>query len=105
MRRPLLLLASIALAVLLGCGAFMVEAVRPAQAAFPGKNGKIVLVQGGGDTSGMKLLNPNDSGLTSLTRSASGSDPAMSPNGTRVAYARARLQNSEIIKINVNNRK
>jgi Tol biopolymer transport system component len=29
----------------------------------------------------------------------------MSPNGTRVAYARSRLRNGEIVKINVNNRK
>ncbi len=47
MRRTALLLASMALGVLLVCGSALVTVADPAQAAFPGDNGKIALVRNG----------------------------------------------------------
>src|SRR3712207_2124292 len=95
MRKSVLLIASMALAVLLACGVAMVEAVEPAQAAFPGTNGKIVFgetdPQQNAGYDSLKSINPSGLGLITLERfpSPNGffSDPAVAPDGTRVAYA------------------
>lgn len=70
MRKMVLLLASMALAVLLATGAGLFGLNKPAQAAFPGQNGRITLDRGHG------LPIPGDL-----------RDIAWSPTGNRVAYA------------------
>lgn len=71
---------------------------------LPGANGKIVFWEYNDEERdyGMKLVNPGGGGMVTLVRgSGSGGDPAMSPDGTRVAFSRAQ----EIFKINIANRK
>ena len=54
----------------------------PAEASFPGKNGKIAIVRAGG----IYTINPDGSGLTPITTGAA--EPAWSPDGTRLAFRR-----------------
>jgi Tol biopolymer transport system component len=104
MRRTVLLLASIALGVLCAYVVAMVETAGPARAAFPGQNGRIVFVDNGANN-GLKLINQNGSGLVTLLTGNDFSDPAMSPDGTSVAYARGGFSNStELYTINIANR-
>jgi Tol biopolymer transport system component len=104
----LLLVASMALAVLLACGVMLTVEVEPAHAAFPGTNGKIVFFEEypccGGD---IRLINPSGTGLRTLVHVPSSDvvDPAFSPNGTRVAYAASDGNDKEIYKINISNRR
>jgi Tol biopolymer transport system component len=65
------------LALLLG-----LAAVAPAEAAFPGANGKIAL-------DGIYVVNPDGTGLTRITNNPGlgDFDPAWSPDGTKIAFA------------------
>jgi Tol biopolymer transport system component len=77
-RQPLFLAATAALAVLLAASG----GPAPAQAAFPGENGRIVFHQGG--TASMWAMNPDGGNIHSLEQD--GVDPALSPDGTRIAF-------------------
>jgi Tol biopolymer transport system component len=112
-RNASLLLASVALALLLACGVTLSVRTEPARAVFPGANGKIVFVERNDEESdyGIKLINPNGSGLTTLVENPQNPHgfnllgaPAFSPDGTRVAYDSGRKNNSEVYKVNVANR-
>jgi dipeptidyl aminopeptidase/acylaminoacyl peptidase len=66
-----------------------------AEAAFPGQNGKIVLQEGGpyGWPYGISTVNPNSTGRMQLTQAGepwpnSDQEPAWSPDGQRIAFAR-----------------
>lgn len=91
---------------IVGAVTLMIEA-EPARAAFPGANGKIVFVEENRDESdyGIKLVNSTGSGVTTLVKNPRGaaelSDPAMSPNGRSVVYAK----NRDIYRIDISNRK
>jgi Tol biopolymer transport system component len=107
LRKTVLLMASVALAMLLAWGVAMLETARPARAAFPGANGRIVFVKERDEkaTDELKLINQNGSGLVTLLKGPFLSDPAMSSNGTRVAYTGGNKRNAEIYMINIANRK
>jgi Tol biopolymer transport system component len=112
MRKSALLLASVALAVLLACGLTLTVRTEPARAAFPGTNGKILFaeVDHVEEDYGIKRINPNGSGLSTLVAHpvVLDSQPAFSQNGTRVAYAGREVGQREwqveIYKINVSTR-
>jgi Tol biopolymer transport system component len=66
--------------VLLACAAALLAlSEQKAQAAFPGKNGKIAYVGGV-----IYTINPGGDGKTKVTN---GEEPSYSPNGAKIAYA------------------
>ena len=80
-----------------------VFAVAPAQAAFPGANGKIAFeADAGGSSAGdVYLVNPDNTGLVQLTtHSAYDGAPAWSPDGGRIAFVSSRDGNREIYVMN-----
>ena len=85
MKRTLLLMASTALALLLSCGVALIGVVLPAQAAFPGDNGKIAFVRGGD----MYTMDADGDPQTNLTSGNGGTDPAWSADGSKLAFVRS----------------
>lgn len=80
-----------ALTVVLALCLLALVSVKPAEAAFPGKNGKIAFVSnrdaGGGEIYSMK---PDGTGVTRITfRNGGHTDPAYSPDGTKIAFMRS----------------
>jgi Tol biopolymer transport system component len=73
--------------------ALLLALVAPAHAAFPGENGKIVFSHG--ECSGSTCIRdvytvtPNGTDLTKLTSFEDARVPAFSPDGERIAFARA----------------
>lgn len=93
MRRIVLLPSSAALAVLFACGVALVTMQEPAHAAFPGQNGKIAFVRITGDywESDLYLMGPDGANPTRITIAGeSDSQPALSPDGTRIAFVSSR---------------
>jgi TolB protein len=98
LRKFLLLLSSMTLAVLLVWGVGLVAVEKSAQAAFPGNNGKIAyeyhdILDWDLDVpvtapSDIFVANPNGSGKVNLTKTAQRPDydPAVAPYGKRVAF-------------------
>src|SRR5919202_3352646 len=75
------------LAAALAIGLLALVETKPAEAAFPGQNGKIAFVSSrdGGDN--IFVMDSNGSNPTNLTNnSLSNLQPAFSPDGTKIAF-------------------
>src|SRR5215204_4248372 len=78
----------------------------PAEATFPGKNGKIAFQSDGGGNYEIYTMNRNGKKIKKLTTNrAPDEDPAFSPNGKRIAFMSDRSGDSDIYKMNVKGRK
>jgi TolB protein len=73
----------------------------PAQAAFPGTNGKIAFASQRDGNLEIYVMNADGSGQTRLTNNpANESKPAWSPDGSRIAFSSNRDGNAEIYVMN-----
>jgi Tol biopolymer transport system component len=94
--RALAVLVALALAAGLLAGE-----VRRAEAAFPGKNGKIVFESFKNANYEIYSMNPNGTTPVNLTQNLkSDFDPAVSPDGKKIAFVSARDGNEEIYVMN-----
>ena len=106
MRKSVLLLLSMALALLVASGVGLLNAIKPAEATFPGKPGKIayassdILPDGSTTDTEIYTINPTGGTPFQLTNNERrDTDPSYSPNGQRIAYA-GTYGDSEIYTIN-----
>jgi dipeptidyl aminopeptidase/acylaminoacyl peptidase len=102
MRRIILLLASVALAMLLSSGASLVKLGNVASAAPSGKSEKIVFGSYRSGSSDIYIMNPDGSELKRLTSTAQPEGgPTISPDGTKIAFERSvESSNAEIYVMN-----
>src|SRR5829696_8559554 len=106
MRTTVLVLASITLALLLGSGAALLNAVKPAEATFSGKNGKIAFQSDRGSNYEIYTMTRNGNKIKKLTTNpADDEDPDFSPNGKKIAFESDRDGESAIYKMSVKGRK
>ena len=86
----MLLVASVALAVLGACSVAAVAKLEPAKAAFPGNNGKIAfstITLDGSEGEQIYSMNPDGSGVTKLTGlPGENTDPDGSADGQKIAF-------------------
>jgi dipeptidyl aminopeptidase/acylaminoacyl peptidase len=106
MRKSVLLLLSMALALLVASGVGLLNAIKPAEATFPGKPGKIayassdILPDGSTTDTEIYTINPTGGTPFQLTNNERrDTDPSYSPNGQRIAYT-GTYGDSEIYTIN-----
>ena len=74
-------------------------AAQPAQAAFPGQNGKIVF-QSNRAGNNIHVIDPTGGTATNLTNSDGNSDPAFSPDGSKIAFVRSGARGYDIFVMN-----
>lgn len=76
----------------MACAAALVVAVREAEAAFPGQNGKIAFdgyrdAGGGNSATEILTVSPGGGGTKQLTSASGAGDPTFAPDGARIAYS------------------
>src|SRR5215217_6475984 len=98
-------LLNIMLAMVVGAGlslaALLVAAMNPAEAAFPGQNGKIAFTSDRDGTTGIYTMSASGTGLDRLT-TQDDREPAWSPDGSTIAFTSNRDGNAEIYTMNAN---
>src|SRR5215204_384186 len=93
--------AALAAVVLLG----LIEA-QPAEATFPGKNGKIAFQSDSGGNYDIYTMNRNGEKIAKLTTNpADDEDPAFSPDGKRIAFTSDRDGDNDIYTMNAKGRR
>ncbi len=89
MQRIVLLLASMVAALLLASGVGLLNAVKPAEATFPGKNGKIAFASFSDIGHNIHAIDADGTGEVVLTNDRGGNNwPAWSADGTKLAFLR-----------------
>ena len=97
MRRRLLFVTALVTSLVAGAAA---TANRPAEAAFPGMNGKIAFRSDRDGNLEVYVMNPDGSDQVNISNNpALDSRPAWSPDGTWIAFRSERDGNSEIYKM------
>jgi dipeptidyl aminopeptidase/acylaminoacyl peptidase len=95
-----------AVAVLVEVGVLGLVQVRPAEATFPGKNGKIAFQSDRGGSYEIYTMNRNGNKIDKLTTNTTeDEDPAFSPNGKTIAFTSDRDGDSDIYKMTVRGRR
>src|SRR5215211_2095178 len=106
MRTTVLVLASTTLALLLGSGAALLNALKPAEATFSGKNGMIAFQSDRGGSYDIYTMNRNGNKIDKLTTNrAEDEDPAFSPNGKTIAFTSDRRGDNDIYTMSVKGRR
>jgi Tol biopolymer transport system component len=94
-------LLTLLLAATLAMGLLALVGTKPAEATFPGKNGKIAFASNRDGNYDIFVMNSDGSKQTSLTNDpASDVDPAFSPNAKKIAFDSFRDGNWEIYVMN-----
>jgi len=99
-------LATAVVATLVAAGVLGLVKLLPAEATFPGKNGKIAFQSDRGGSYEIYTMNRNGKKIHKLTTNrAPDEDPAFSPNGKKIAFLSDRDGDSDIYKMSVKGRK
>src|SRR4028118_1001399 len=101
MRRIVVLLSSTVAGVLLVCGVGLLNAAKPAEATFPGKNGKIAYMDSDGHDREIYTISPGGERRFNVTNNnANDYEPSYSPTGKRIAYEGSDRKGSDVYTIN-----
>ncbi len=88
MRRIVVLLSSTVAGALLVCGVGLLNAAKPAEATFPGKNGKIAYMDSDGHDREIYTISPGGERRFNVTNNnANDYEPSYSPSGKKIAYS------------------
>jgi dipeptidyl aminopeptidase/acylaminoacyl peptidase len=99
-------LAAVVAAALVAVGVLGLVEVQPAEATFPGKNGKIAFQSDRGGSYEIYTMNKNGIKIDKLTTNpADDEDPAFSPDGKTIAFESDCDGDSDIYKMTVKGRK
>src|SRR5215203_453809 len=83
--------------------ALLAVVMKSAEAAFPGKNGKIAFMSDRDGNEEVYVMNPDGSGPANLTKNpAIDLQPAFSPAGKKIVFQTDRDDNPEIYTMNAN---
>ena len=105
MSKTVVVIGSMAVA-LAAVGVLGLVEVLPAEATFPGKNGKIAFQSDSGGSYEIYTMNADGTKIDNLTTNpAEDEDPDFSPEGNKVAFESDRDGDSDIYKMTVKGRK
>ena len=100
MRKNVLPLASVAVALLVAIGVGLLNAVEPAEATFPGQNGNIAYMGFDGNDFEIYTISPTGGTPLQVTNNELHDEtPSYSPDGKKIAYAGFDGNDSEIYTI------